>query len=266
MTSSRKPRRTKKPGENLTTRRGSKTRKKNSPTSPVWRGNFLISLITSCVHCSPDTLEWRGPAPLYDSGSSLGYDKLMPQIRSGRNVTCKCKILTVATRTEQSEKSGFIFVQWTLSERKNTEEPHKTWIFSFSFWAGVHFRSVKPAASRRSQVAIITFVMVAIFLACVFARHLFCPAQRKPGRKSRSRARPFLLPYSSRLQRAFLLSPPPQRQAAAPVLRGGTFYQAKGQQTKATAQPRGGFYLEDTPGLSGWTKPPSRLRQGRGSR
>ena len=33
--------------------------------------------------------EWLGPAPIYDSGSSLGYDKLTPQIRSGRNVTCK---------------------------------------------------------------------------------------------------------------------------------------------------------------------------------
>ena len=38
---------------------------------------------------SPDTLEWLGPAPIYDSGSSLGYDKLTPQIRSGRNITCK---------------------------------------------------------------------------------------------------------------------------------------------------------------------------------
>ena len=38
---------------------------------------------------NPDTLEWLGPAPIYDSGSSLGYDMLTPQIRSGRNVTCK---------------------------------------------------------------------------------------------------------------------------------------------------------------------------------
>ena len=38
---------------------------------------------------NPDTLEWLGPAPIYDSGSSLGYDKLTPQIRSGRNITCK---------------------------------------------------------------------------------------------------------------------------------------------------------------------------------
>ena len=33
---------------------------------------------------SPDTLEWLGPAPIYDSGSSLGYDELTPQIRFRR--------------------------------------------------------------------------------------------------------------------------------------------------------------------------------------
>lgn len=38
---------------------------------------------------NPDTLEWVGPAPIYDSGSSLGYDKVTAQIRSGRNITCK---------------------------------------------------------------------------------------------------------------------------------------------------------------------------------
>lgn len=38
---------------------------------------------------NPDTLEWLGPAPIYDSGSSLGYDKLTSQIRFGRNITCK---------------------------------------------------------------------------------------------------------------------------------------------------------------------------------
>ncbi len=40
------------------------------------------------------------------------------------------------------------------------------------------------------------------------------------------------MPYSSRLQRAFLLSPPPQRQAAAPVLRGGLFIKPKGSKQK----------------------------------
>lgn len=38
---------------------------------------------------NPDTLEWLGPTPIYDSGSSLGYDKVAAQIRSGRNITCK---------------------------------------------------------------------------------------------------------------------------------------------------------------------------------
>ncbi len=36
-----------------------------------------------------ETLEWLGMAPIYDSGSSLGYDKLAPQIRAERDVTCK---------------------------------------------------------------------------------------------------------------------------------------------------------------------------------
>lgn len=38
---------------------------------------------------NPETLQWLGPAPIYDSGSCLGYDKLTPQIRSGKSVTCK---------------------------------------------------------------------------------------------------------------------------------------------------------------------------------
>lgn len=36
-----------------------------------------------------DTLEWIGAAPIFDSGSSLGYDKLAAQILSGKNVECK---------------------------------------------------------------------------------------------------------------------------------------------------------------------------------
>ena len=36
-----------------------------------------------------ETLEWIGMAPIYDSGSSLGYDKLANQIRSGKDITCK---------------------------------------------------------------------------------------------------------------------------------------------------------------------------------
>ena len=36
-----------------------------------------------------ETLEWLGFAPIYDSGSSLGYDKVAGQIRAGRDVDCK---------------------------------------------------------------------------------------------------------------------------------------------------------------------------------
>ncbi len=36
-----------------------------------------------------ETLDWCGFAPIYDSGSSLGYDKLAGQIRSGKEIVCK---------------------------------------------------------------------------------------------------------------------------------------------------------------------------------
>ena len=36
-----------------------------------------------------ETLEWIGMAPIYDSGSSLGYDKLPGQIRNGKEIGCK---------------------------------------------------------------------------------------------------------------------------------------------------------------------------------
>ena len=36
-----------------------------------------------------ETLEWLGMAPVYDSGSSLGYDKVAADIRRARNLICK---------------------------------------------------------------------------------------------------------------------------------------------------------------------------------
>ena len=36
-----------------------------------------------------ETLEWLGFAPIYDSGSSLGYNSLIPQIRAEKNIACK---------------------------------------------------------------------------------------------------------------------------------------------------------------------------------
>ena len=38
---------------------------------------------------NPETLEWLGMAPIYDSGSSLGYDKLPAQMCTDKNVVCK---------------------------------------------------------------------------------------------------------------------------------------------------------------------------------
>ena len=36
-----------------------------------------------------NTLEWIGAAPIFDSGSSLGYDKLVGAILAGRGIECK---------------------------------------------------------------------------------------------------------------------------------------------------------------------------------
>lgn len=36
-----------------------------------------------------ETLEWIGMAPIYDSGTSLGYDKIPVQMKSDREVVCK---------------------------------------------------------------------------------------------------------------------------------------------------------------------------------
>lgn len=38
---------------------------------------------------SAETLEWLGMAPIYDSGSSLGYDKVAGQIRGELDIECK---------------------------------------------------------------------------------------------------------------------------------------------------------------------------------
>lgn len=36
-----------------------------------------------------ETLEWLGMAPIYDSGSSLGYDKSIPMMRDASEIVCK---------------------------------------------------------------------------------------------------------------------------------------------------------------------------------
>ena len=39
--------------------------------------------------CNAESLEWVAVAPIFDSGSSLGYDKLAPQIAAERDIECK---------------------------------------------------------------------------------------------------------------------------------------------------------------------------------
>ena len=103
--------------------------------------------------------------------------------------------------------------------------------------SGVRVPPGAPAASCRSQVAIITFVVVAIFLARVFHWHLFC--HPNPAASCRSSPRKVTLGLAARLQ-APSLTPrcgyqlfaveghcslgiyfvtPTQRQAAAPTSR-----------------------------------------------
>lgn len=38
---------------------------------------------------NPETLEWLGMAPIFDSGSSLGYDKVASRIHAERDIICK---------------------------------------------------------------------------------------------------------------------------------------------------------------------------------
>lgn len=45
-----------------------------------------------------ETLEWIGMAPIYDSGSSLGYDKITPTMKNAREYSCyniNCVVLIV---------------------------------------------------------------------------------------------------------------------------------------------------------------------------
>ncbi len=38
---------------------------------------------------NPETLEWIGMAPIFNSGSSLGYDRTAPRIRIQQDIVCK---------------------------------------------------------------------------------------------------------------------------------------------------------------------------------
>ena len=73
-------------------------------------------------------------------------------------------------------------------------EPGFFFCLTARVYSGYPFFHPNPAASCRSQVAIITFVVVAIFLARVVMLLCFSRAA-EPGRALRSQARLFLLPH-----------------------------------------------------------------------
>lgn len=66
-----------------------------------------------------NTLEWLGAAPIFDSGSSLGYDKLPGQILSGQGVECKPFKKTHAEQLKLVSDFGWIdFERLAESEQK----------------------------------------------------------------------------------------------------------------------------------------------------
>lgn len=69
-----------------------------------------------------NTLEWLGAAPLFDSGSSLGYDKLPNQILSLRGVECKpfkkthAEQLKLVTSFDWIDFSKLEGIEWEIKE------------------------------------------------------------------------------------------------------------------------------------------------------
>lgn len=59
-----------------------------------------------------NTLEWLGAAPIFDSGSSFGYDKLPGQILSGQGVECKPFKKTHAEQLKLVSDFGWINFEW----------------------------------------------------------------------------------------------------------------------------------------------------------
>lgn len=64
---------------------------------------------------NPDTLEWIGPAPLFDSGSSLGYNKLERQIMSGQSL--ECKPFAPDHLSQLSYASSFDWLDWSAVQQ-----------------------------------------------------------------------------------------------------------------------------------------------------
>ena len=88
---------------------------------------------------SADTLEWLGAAPIFDSGSSLGYDKLTPQILSARAIECK-----PFKKTHHEQLKLVTSFGWIDFDRLRISGT--SWIRPVSMWT----RAVRPLSSPHS--------------------------------------------------------------------------------------------------------------------
>lgn len=71
-----------------------------------------------------NTLEWIGVAPIFDSGSSLGYDKLPSQILSPHNIECK-----PFKKTHEEQLKLVTSFDWVNFDKLQGIEEEIRWVF-----------------------------------------------------------------------------------------------------------------------------------------
>ena len=98
-----------------------------------------------------ETLEWLGMAPIFDSGSSLGYDKTAAQIRAEQDVVCKP--FKKYHREQLKLVSSFAWVHWdaladadAILRRTLSEEAARELL------GEDRIRAIRDAMVRRLQV------------------------------------------------------------------------------------------------------------------
>lgn len=98
-----------------------------------------------------NTLEWRGMSPIYDSGSSLGFDKLPQQMKSEKDVDCK------PFKKRHIEQLGLVTdFSWIDFDKLNEVSDIIDDVFSDSrateFIDAVRLKAIKDSVERRIDV------------------------------------------------------------------------------------------------------------------
>lgn len=98
-----------------------------------------------------NTLEWIGMAPIYDSGSSLGFDKLPQQMKSEKDVDCK------PFKKRHIEQLGLVTdFSWIDFDKLNEVSDIIDDVFSDSrateFIDAVRLKAIKDSVERRIDV------------------------------------------------------------------------------------------------------------------